>query len=176
MKLTEKETMLLQDLKKQEQVCIDKYGQYAGTAGDASLKRLFKEIGSVERNHLNTINNILEGKAISAGSKSKSTKSQSANAKQTQTQSAKQTAKQTKMEQNAKSSTTVKAKSKTWENDKFLCNDLLATEKYVSSCYNTSVFECAQPALRNALNHIQKEEQEHGKLLYDYMNTNGMYN
>jgi len=29
--------------------------------------------------------------------------------------------------------------------------------------------------MRDALNHIQKEEQEHGKMLYDYMSVNGMY-
>ena len=28
--------------------------------------------------------------------------------------------------------------------------------------------------MRDALNHFQKEEQEHGKKLYDYMSQNGM--
>ena len=29
--------------------------------------------------------------------------------------------------------------------------------------------------MRNVLNHIQTEEQEHGKCLYDYMMANNMY-
>ena len=29
--------------------------------------------------------------------------------------------------------------------------------------------------MRNALNHIQKEEQEHGKKLYDYMSQHNIY-
>ena len=46
--------------------------------------------------------------------------------------------------------------------------------KYVSATYNTSVFEFAQPKLRNVLNHIQKEEQEHGLKIYQYMSANNM--
>ena len=59
--------------------------------------------------------------------------------------------------------------------DGFLCSDLLATEKHASSLYNTCIFEFRDPAARQTLNHIQKEEQEHGKALYDYMTANGMY-
>ena len=33
----------------------------------------------------------------------------------------------------------------------------------------------AASRVRDVLNHIQKEEQQHGKLLYDYMTVNGMY-
>ncbi|MDD3202923.1 MAG: spore coat protein, partial [Pygmaiobacter massiliensis] len=56
------------------------------------------------------------------------------------------------------------------------CADALSTEKHVSSVYDTSVFEFAQPELRNALNHIQGEEQGHGKQIYDYMSSHGLYN
>ena len=51
----------------------------------------------------------------------------------------------------------------------------LAGEKHVSGLYDTSVFEFRDGQARNVLNHIQKEEQEHGKQLYDYMTVNGMY-
>ncbi|WP_334307029.1 spore coat protein [Intestinibacter bartlettii] len=30
--------------------------------------------------------------------------------------------------------------------------------------------------MRQVLNHIQKEEQEHGEEIYNYMNKHGMYN
>ena len=61
------------------------------------------------------------------------------------------------------------------EADCYLCSDLLADEKHVSSLYNTCVFEFKDTSIRDTLNHIQKEEQEHGKLIYDYMSKNNMY-
>ena len=36
------------------------------------------------------------------------------------------------------------------------------------------MLDIRHPSVRQALNHIQKEEQSHGKLLYDYMKVNGM--
>ena len=60
-------------------------------------------------------------------------------------------------------------------NDSYLCSDVLATEQHTSNLYNTCIFEFTTDAQRNALNHIQKEEQEHGKMIYDYMKTNSMY-
>ncbi|MDO4732875.1 MAG: spore coat protein, partial [Bacillota bacterium] len=61
-------------------------------------------------------------------------------------------------------------------NDSYLCSDALSTEKHVSAAYNTCIFEFRDQNVRNALNHLQKEEQQHGKMVYDYMSANGMYN
>ena len=61
------------------------------------------------------------------------------------------------------------------KNDKYLCSDALAIEKHASHLYDTCVFEFADENVRKVLNHIQKEEQDHGKMLYDYMSVNGMY-
>lgn len=61
------------------------------------------------------------------------------------------------------------------QNDCYLCSDLLSTEKHASHLYDTCVFEFKDENIRNVLNHIQKEEQEHGKMLYDYMQVNCMY-
>ncbi len=44
MKLTQKESMLLQDLKTSEEICIEKYGQYAQKAEDQALADLFLTI------------------------------------------------------------------------------------------------------------------------------------
>ena len=60
-------------------------------------------------------------------------------------------------------------------NDKYLCTDMLATEKYVSNTYNTAIFEFKDPQVRDVLNHIQKEEQQHGEAIYKYMESKGMY-
>ena len=60
-------------------------------------------------------------------------------------------------------------------NDQILLEDLLSTEKYVSGFYDTVVFESADPKVRQAVQHIQKDEQNHGEKLFNYMNSHGMY-
>ena len=50
------------------------------------------------------------------------------------------------------------------------------TEKYVSDSYNTAIFEFQDTNMRQALNHIQKEEQQHGEGIFNYMKSNDMYN
>ena len=44
MNWTQKETSLLKDLKSQEQLCVEKYGEYAARANDPELRGLFEEI------------------------------------------------------------------------------------------------------------------------------------
>ena len=61
------------------------------------------------------------------------------------------------------------------KNDAYLCKDALAMEKHVSSVYDMSVFEFSSPTLRDTLAHIQKEEQNHGEKLYNYLSCNNMY-
>ena len=150
MVLTQKETELLKDLKSQEQLCIEKYTKYQSDACDPALKNLFGSILSAEQTHLQTINDILAGKSVSTGS----TPSCAAQA-------------------SSPAPSSCNAESK--KADGYLCRDALAMEKHVSSVYDTSVFEFSSPALRDALSHIQKEEQNHGQQLYAYLATNGMY-
>ena len=59
--------------------------------------------------------------------------------------------------------------------DADFCTDLLMTEKYVSNAYNTAVFEFTDTNARQALNHIQKEEQQHGEGIFNYMQKKGLY-
>ena len=150
MVLTQKETMLLQDLKSQEQLCIEKYSKYAANACDAPLQQLFETIRSTEQTHLDTVNQMLNGTvpAMAGG--------------QGQPKWVKPT---------APSSCGQGAKAQ----DMFLCQDALNMEKHVSSVYDTCIFEFKDANARNVLNHIQKEEQEHGQYIYDYMALNGMY-
>lgn len=61
------------------------------------------------------------------------------------------------------------------KNDCYICSDLLATEKHASALYDTCIFEFKNEQLRTVLNSIQREEQEHGKKIYDYMAANNMY-
>jgi rubrerythrin len=149
MVLAQKETTLIKDLKGQEQLCIDKYTKHAECASDPQLKQLFTRIADVERGHLNTLNQIEQGAAPAMSGAAKA---------QIPAFTPYHTAETPEKQQ-----------------DCYLCSDLLATEKHASGLYNTCVFEFGQTQLRQALNHIQTEEQEHGDMIYKYMKANGMY-
>ena len=150
MNLTAKEKSLLEDIKTNEQLCIDKYTRYSEKASKQQLKDIFNEIKQAEISHLNTVTEILNGVEPNVGSSSGFNASA--------------------VEKEADYSEQDK------ENDKYLCQDALSTEKYVSGAYDTSIFEFAQAPLRNVLNGIQKAEQQHGEKIYNYMAANGMYN
>ena len=151
MTLTQKETTLLTDLASQEKLCIEKYGKYSEAAHDPELKTLFSNLKTNEQKHLDTINQILSGTEVKMPSESPSAEQ----AKLTCTPSS------------------VSEADK--QNDAYLCKDALSMEKHVSSVYNTGVFEFTSPILRDTLAHIQKEEQNHGQQLYQYLAKNGMY-
>lgn len=150
MQLTQKEKELLKDLKGQEKLCVEKYRKHAECAFDGQLKKLFEDIASVEQQHLDTIVRIEEGETPTTGGGGSNSQPSF-----TDTYGAEKT--QEKLD------------------DSYLCSDLLATEKHASHLYDTCIFEFGDPALRNVLNHIQKEEQQHGEMLYGYMKANGMY-
>ena len=149
MQLTQKETSLLKDLKDQENLCADKYAKHASCANDAQLKNLLSSLSTVEREHYNTLSQIESGTVPAPTQSSKPMPTFSA--------------------------TYAGGCTPEKQNDMYICSDLLATEKHASHLYDTCIFEFQDENVRNMLNHIQKEEQGHGKMLYDYMKTNGMY-
>lgn len=151
MQLTQKETTLLSDLKSQEKLCVEKYTKYASSALDPQLKELFTSIANVEQQHLNTVTSIEQGTVPSSNSGSG------------------QSVKSNFTSNYGMGDTPDKLA------DAYLCSDLLADEKHVSSVYDTCIFEFKNATIRDTLNHIQKEEQQHGKAIYDYMSTNNMY-
>ena len=59
--LTQKEKMLLEDQKSHEEICIQKYSNYANQVQDPQLKQICKNNEQIERSHLNTINQLLSG-------------------------------------------------------------------------------------------------------------------
>ena len=148
MQWNQKESALLKDLKGQEQLCVDKYTRHADAAHDPQLKNLFTRLAQEEQQHLQTIRQLEQGTLPQTAGGGKSAPAFTA-------------------------AYTSECKEK--KEDCYLCADVLAGEKHVSALYDTCVFEFRQEPVRNALNHIQKEEQEHGKMLYDYMEANGMY-
>lgn len=166
--LSQKEQMLLQDQKSHEELCIKKYNACAQQAKDPVLQELFSSLAREEEQHLDTINQILGGKVPNMSSSSNSSSSSSS-------QTSLYSSSQSGISAGTSTSSSLEGQFSS-QNDKDLCSDLLATEKYVSSAYDTTIFECTDSRVRDVLNHIQKEEQEHGKALFDYMNQNGMYN
>ncbi len=148
--LTQKERSLLQDQQKHEQLCVDKYSAYANQAKDAQLKQLFNNYASQEQTHLNSVNQMLSGNVPAMN------------------QQGQQNA------QPAPQPTATNGMNN--KDDAALCNDMLMTEKFVSGAYDTAIFEFKNADMRNALNHIQKEEQQHGEGLFNYMQSHGMYN
>lgn len=152
--LTQKERLLLEDQKKHEEICVQKYQSYANQTKSPELQQLFQTHASHEEQHLNTVNQMLNGQIPNV--------SQQSSSQQQQTNQ-----QQMKQQQQAGPGNQM---------DAYLCNDLLDTEKYVSGTYDTAIFEFTNPQVRQVLNHIQKEEQKHGEDIFLYMQNHGMYN
>ena len=150
--LSQKERMFLEDGKAQEEVCVEKYKNYSEQAGAPELKQLFNKLSGEEQHHYDIINQMLQGQQPNLSHN-----------QQTQ-----------QIQQPVAQSTTKQAANN--QHDKMLCTDLLSTEKYVSGTYDMDVFESANPTVRQAMQHIQQEEQKHGEELFNYMNSHGMYN
>lgn len=155
--LTQKERYLLEDQKVQEEICVKKYNNYSQQARDPQLKQLCQQLSQQEQQHLNTINQILNGQVPNMAQQSQQQSGQSSSMQGQQSNTAGQT-------------------GMTNQPDADLCTDLLSTEKYVSGTYDTAIFEFRDTNIRKALNHIQKEEQEHGEKIFNYMQSMGMYN
>ena len=160
MNFTPKEESLLKELRSQERLCVEKYGRYAESAHDQCLKDLFGGIRQTETRHLQTLDQLFSGTVP---------QQQPQQSRQSQPQQTRQPLHQSAGNHPAQN-------SPEWQQDSFLCSDALTMEKHVSGLYDTSIFEFSDPAVRQALNHIQSEEQGHGESIYSYMHQNGMYN
>ena len=150
---TKKEQNLLKDLQAEEKLCAEKYTKAAGAACDPKLKTMLSQIGKAEQNHYETVSQMLAGTVPSP------------QATQPKPQNG------AKQQKDLRSAANRAGKKQ----DAYLLADLLATEKYVSAVYNTSVFEFSDEKSRQVLSGIQQQEQHHGKQLADYMQANGMY-
>ena len=156
--LTQKEQLLLKDQLSHEKICIEKYANYAEQAKDPELKQLFSQYGSHEQQHYNTINQLIQGQQVNVQGGQGGQQGQQAGQKGRQAQGHEAHA------------------GMTMQQDAMLCNDMLMSEKYVSGTYDTAIFESVNPNIRQALQHIQKEEQQHGEGIFNYMQQHGMYN
>ncbi|MBU3806455.1 MAG: spore coat protein [Candidatus Fournierella pullistercoris] len=153
MNLTQKEKNLLKDIQNEEKLCAEKYHKAAENACDPKLQQLFEDLEQAELNHYDTITQMMNGTVPVL-------KPQASKKNQT-----------TQQQEDLKSTATRSQK----KSDKYLLSDLLGTEKYVSSVYNTAVFEFSDPQARQTLAAIQQQEQQHGKRISDYMQANNLY-
>lgn len=166
--LSQKERMLLEDLKKEEDLCVIKYSNYAQQAQDSQLSQLFNKIAGDEQRHYDTVNQLLQSGGQSGGQVGQSSqgmKSAISQMGQSVGQSGRSTAQINTSQMGTGSGSS----------EKHMLHDMLSTEKYVSSAYDTSVFESTQSNIRKALQQIQQDEQDHGEQLYQYMSSHGMY-
>ncbi len=148
MKLNQKETQLITELKNQERLCVSKYGFYAEQAKDSELKKLLKTLKNKEEKHLEMLEKLLAGEIPKSARSSVSEK----------------------YEPTVSHGGTQEEK----EFDKFLCTDLIATEKYVAIDYNNDLFYFASTEVRNVLNAIMTDEQNHAEMLWKYKVANDM--
>lgn len=154
----QKELGLLEDMQKDEAMCIEKYRSYASKASNEQLKSLMNKLGNEEQEHFNTLGKIISGDVPTLDPTAPKSPVSKA------------------VEEITASDESYRNDKNAFDNDKYLCSDALCTEKHVSSVYNTGIFEFKNKNVRDVLNHIQKEEQEHGEKIYNYMAANGMYN
>ncbi|MCM1289759.1 MAG: ferritin-like domain-containing protein [Corallococcus sp.] len=149
MKLNQKESQLITELKTQEQLCVQKYDFYATQAKDPELKSLFKKIARYEQTHYDMLDNLSNG--IMPQIKHKSPLAVSYEPKATHT-----------------------GDKTSKDFDKFLCTDIIATEKYVATAYNDDLFYFASTDVRNVLNAIMTDEQNHAEMIWKYKVANKM--
>lgn len=146
--LTQKERQYLQEALKHEEVCVAKYGQYASQLQDPQLKQMFQQLQQKEQQHYQTISNLL-GQGGGSGQQM-----------QQQAQGGQQ--------QNAQ-----QAGGQITEQE--ILQDMLMTEKYVADSYNMSVLDSLNNQVRQQMQHIQNEEQQHANQIVDAMVQKGYY-
>ena len=151
MVLNEKETMVLRELQTQEQNCMDKYKKYSGEAKDPVLKDLFMELHKSEKQHHDSLKQVLSGSVPTCNCNDTSGR-----------------------DYHPKATYSGMGESQDKKDDCFLATDCIGTEKMVSSEYNGDVFRFDNSAVRKLLADIQVEEQNHAEMLWNYKMVNGM--
>ena len=151
MVLTEKETSVIEDLRQQEQNCVEKYKRYAKEAKDEVLRDLFQKLEKEETNHYESLGQVLNGTVPCVDCNDKDGR-----------------------EYQPKATYDSMTNSSDKQSDGFLVTDCIGTEKLVSGTYNNDVFCFGDTNIRKLLADIQIEEQNHAEMLWKYKTVNGM--
>ena len=151
MVLKEKEQTTIEDLRTQEQSCIEKYHRYGQQAKDPVLKDLFDRLEKEEQHHYDSLGQVLKGQVPQCNVHDRDG-----------------------AEYQPKATYDTMTNSEDKKNDCFLATDCIGTEKMVSGEYNSNVFVFEDSNLRKLLADIQVEEQNHAEMLYKYKTVNVM--
>lgn len=182
--LTQREKLMLKDALKHEKICIAKYGGYARSFQDMELAQMFDSIKKQEEKHAQTISSLLREPAAGTQTKMEVGQIGMGQAIMNQAGTGQAGTGQTGISEtrlgpgntDEPATTASQARAITGLSDQQTLEDMLMTEKYVADNYNMSVLESASPQVRQALQHIQKEEQQHAEQIFNAMNERGWYN
>jgi len=180
LQLTQKERMYLTDAKHHEELCIAKYNHYTEAVSDPELKQIFRRAGQQEANHLHTVQQVLQGRVPDMSMQTAQPQPTSGGVSTRTTQSGSMTERLSGVSNTARDATSMVASHTQYTgqgglSEEQICNDLLTTEKAVSDMYDSAVFESSNLQLRQTLNHIQKEEQDHAFAIFQFMQKKGWY-
>ena len=149
--LTEKEKTAIEDLKTQQQSCIEKYTRYSTQAKDPELQNLFNRLAKEEQKHYDSLSQVANGSVPSCDCNDSDGK-----------------------DYTPKATYDAMTNPQDKQDDCALATDCIGTEKLVSGEYNTNVFNFGESSIRKLLADIQIEEQNHAEMLWKYKEANGM--
>ncbi len=152
--LSQQERKVLEDHKKHEEVCIRKYEQYSQQAGDPQLRSMFSQFAEQERQHHDSLDQLLQGRQPTVGGQS-GAQHQS----RPQAGPAAQNRHDGRQQRDA---------------DALMCRDAMMMETFISDSYDGGIFSTTNPVVRQTLQHIQREEQQHGEGLLNYLQDHGL--
>ena len=161
--LTNKERFLLEGEKYQQQLAIDKYNNFALQAADPILKTIFSNLSKIEENHLNMVNEMLQGRIPQINT-------QPLHPYYTNTSSL------SNEYLNIGNMTITSMDNSFDDGDKIICFDALTTEELLHSTYSASSLEFEESEYKNILSKIIDDKKNSLQYLNDYMIKKGMYN
>lgn len=161
--LTNKERFLLEGEKYQQQLAIDKYNNFSLQAADPILKTIFSNLSEIEENHLNIVNEMLQGRIPQINT-------QNLHPYYTNTSSL------SNEYLNIGNMTITSMDNSFDDGDKIICFDALTTEELLHSTYSASSLEFEESEYKNILSKIIDDKKNSLQYLNDYMIKKGMYN
>lgn len=161
--LTNKERFLLEGEKYQQQLAIDKYNNFSLQAADPILKTIFSNLSEIEENHLNMVNEMLQGRIPQINT-------QNLHPYYTNTSSL------SNEYLNIGNMTITSMDNSFDDGDKIICFDALTTEELLHSTYSASSLEFEESEYKNILSKIIDDKKNSLQYLNDYMIKKGMYN
>ena len=172
MQLTSKEKTLITDTLTAEEICNQKYKYYAANASDQEVRSLFSNLVTQEDQHVQMLNDALNGNFDIETAQSKSFRQQSS---QQRKSDIKMTNKKADMEIANSAMSAKNTENVDGLTDRQLLQDSLMTIKHLSSNYDISILESANREVFHTLEQIQRDKHDHKQEIFELMNQKGWY-